>query len=259
MNNEDNTNYGIDVRLLCEFLQGQDRQGPGSVEMTLKALGFIEGLDERSQMVDIACGTGGQTLTLARHTTGRITAIDNYPGFIDQLNREADRLHLRDRVQGMVGTMEKLPFEEESLDLIWCEGAIYIIGFERGIREWRPLLKEGGYLAVSECCWLTEERPKEIHDFWMEGCPEIDTIPVKMAQLQRAGYRLVATFVLPESCWTDNYYQPIAARKEAFRAKHPGDRSVEKLLHFLEFETDMYRRYKAYYGYVFFIVKKCGE
>ena len=149
MNNEDNTNYGIDVRLLCEFLQGQDRQGPGSVEMTLKALGFIEGLDERSRMVDIACGTGGQTLTLARHTTGRITAIDNYPGFIDKLNREADRLHLRDRLQGMVGTMEKLPFEEESLDLIWCEGAIYIIGFERGIREWRSLLKEGGYLAIS--------------------------------------------------------------------------------------------------------------
>ena len=90
----------------------------------------------------------------------------------------------------------------------------------------------------------------------MEGCPEIDTISVKVAQLQRAGYRLVATFVLPESCWTDNYYQPIAARKEAFRAKHPGDRSVEKLLHFLEFETDMYRRYKDYYGYVFFVVQK---
>ena len=256
MNNEDNTNYGIDVRLLCEFLQGQDRQGPGSVEMTLKALGFIEGLDERSRMVDIACGTGGQTLTLARHTTGRITAIDNYPGFIDKLNREADRLHLRDRLQGMVGTMEKLPFEEESLDLIWCEGAIYNIGFERGIREWRPFLKEEGYLAVSESCWFTEERPAEIHDFWMDGYPEISTISVKVEQLQKAGYLPVATFVLPTYCWQENYYQPLAAMRQSFLDAHPGNKSAEELIRFCQLEEDMYRRYKDYYGYVFFVAKK---
>lgn len=256
MNNEDNTNYGLDVNLICEFFQGLDRQGPGSVEMTLKALDFIEGLDERSRIVDLGCGTGGQTLTLARHTTGRITAIDNYPGFIDKLNQEVQAEGLQARVNGLVGTMEEPPFEPESLDLIWCEGAIYNIGFERGIRLWHPLLKEGGYLALTESCWLTEERPKEIHDFWMEGYPEIGTIPVKQEQLKQAGYQLVATFVLPESCWTDNYYQPIAIWKETFRAKHPGNRSVEELLRFLELEIDMYRRYKAYYGYVFFIAQK---
>lgn len=64
--------------------------------------------------------------------------------------------------------MDNLPFREEELDLIWSEGAIYNIGFERGLNEWRKYLKTGGYIAVSEISWFTEQRPAEIHNFWME-------------------------------------------------------------------------------------------
>ena len=65
-------------------------------------------------------------------------------------------LNLQERVKGIVGSMDALPFEEEELDLIWSEGAIYNIGFERGLNEWRKYLKTGGYVAVSESSWFTE-------------------------------------------------------------------------------------------------------
>ena len=97
--------------------------------------------------------------------------------------------------------MDALPFRAGELDLIWSEGAIYNIGFERGLNEWREYLKPGGYLAVSESVWFTDERPTEIHDFWVDAYPEIDTIPNKVAQIHRAGYLPVAAFVLPETCW----------------------------------------------------------
>ena len=45
--------------------------------------------------------------------------------------------------------------------------------------------------------------------FWMQEYQEIDTIPVKVAQLQKVGYLPVASFVLPEKCWTEHYYQPL--------------------------------------------------
>ncbi len=63
---------------------------------------------------------------------------------------------LDDRVKGIVGNMDALPFQEEELDLIWSEGAIYNIGFERGITEWRKFLKPGGYLAVTDASWFTD-------------------------------------------------------------------------------------------------------
>jgi hypothetical protein len=106
------------------------------------------------------------------------------------------------------------------LDLIWSVGAIYNIGFERGIREWRPFLKTGGFIAVPEASWFTEERPSEIHAFWKEAYPEIDTISNKVAQMQKAGYIPTATFVLPENCWTEHFYAPQVAAQETFLKKY---------------------------------------
>ena len=147
-------------------------------------------------------------------------------------------------------------FEKDSLDLIWSEGAIYNIGFERGLKEWRNYLKPGGYLAVSESVWFTDQRPAEIHDFWMSAYTEIDTVPNKVAQIQKAGYIPVATFILPENCWIEHYVAPQAKAEEIFRRKHAGSRIVEELITSNHHEAELYSKYKAYYGYAFFICKK---
>lgn len=167
MDNENITNiHEFDFNFICDFFLNTERQGPGSPEVTLKALSFIDNLTDNSHIADIGCGTGGQTMVLAQHAPGHITGIDFFPGFIDRFNRNAGKLNLQDRVKGVVGSMDNLPFREEELDLIWSEGAIYNIGFERGLNEWRKYLKTGGYIAVSEISWFTEQRPAEIHNFW---------------------------------------------------------------------------------------------
>jgi hypothetical protein len=117
-------------------------------------------------------------------------------------------------------------------------------------------LKPGGYVAVTEASWFTAEQPAEIHDFWMQAYPEIDTIPRKVAQLQEAGYVPVAAFILPEECWTDWFYKPQAAAQELFLKKYPGDKTAEALIANERHEEQLYHRYKAYYGYVFYIGRK---
>ncbi len=96
--------------------------------------------------------------------------------------------------------------------------AIYNIGFERGLNEWREYLKTGGYIAVTESSWFTDERPGEIHDFWIDAYPEIDTIPNQVASIHKAGYLPVASFILPENCWTEHYFTPKIAAKDIFSA-----------------------------------------
>lgn len=125
----------------------------------------------------------------------------------------------------------------------------------RVVRQWY-WLKTSGYIAVTEASWFTDERPAEIHDFWMEAEPSIDTIPAKVAQMQRAGYIPVATFILPENCWTEHYFVPQTKARDILLAKYAGDKSVEDFLAFGCHEEELYHKYKEFYGYVFYIGKK---
>ena len=119
--------------LLIETHIGLKRQGPGSPEMTMRALSFVDNLNEESYIADLGCGTGGQTMVIAQNTIGHIIGVDMIPNFIDIFNQNVKQLHLENRVTGIVGSVEELPFKKEELDLIWSEGVIDGIGFEKAV------------------------------------------------------------------------------------------------------------------------------
>ena len=257
MNNEEiKSVHEFDFTLICEYFSSLKRQGPGSDEATLRALSFTDPLLKGARIADIGCGTGTPALTLASHTDGNITSIDLFPTFIDILNQRAHDANLQSRVKGIVGDMQSLPFENDSLDMIWCKRAIYNIGFKRGMNEWRRFLKSGGYIVASEASWFTESRPADIERYWQDAYPEIDTIANKVAVMQRAGYVPVAVFTLPENCWTDNFYIPQKEAQRLFLQQHAGNNTAEELIASQRHEADMYARYHRYYGYAFYIGKK---
>ncbi|HNV51918.1 MAG TPA: class I SAM-dependent methyltransferase [Tenuifilaceae bacterium] len=256
MSNENKSIHEFDFNLICEYFSSIERQGPGSPEVTIKALSFIDNLTENSRIADIGCGTGGQTMTLAQNSQGNIIGVDLFQNFVDIFNTNATKLDLQGRVKAIVGSMDNLPFRDEEFDLIWSEGAIYNIGFERGLNDWNRFLKKGGYIAVSEASWLTQERPAEIEKFWVDAYPEIDTIPNKVAIMQKAGYVPVATFILPENCWVEHFYVPQTKAQELFLKKYAGNKTAEDLVANERHEAQLYAKYKEFYGYVFYIGKK---
>ena len=110
--------HEFDFKLICKYFSTLERQGPGSPEATIKALSFIDNLTKESRIADVGCGTGGQTRVIASHTSGHITGIDLFPAFIDLFNINAKKLNLQDRIKGIVGSMDNLPFQHQALDLI---------------------------------------------------------------------------------------------------------------------------------------------
>ncbi|NOU59525.1 class I SAM-dependent methyltransferase [Marinifilum caeruleilacunae] len=248
--------HEFDLSLLAEYFSNLERQGPGSPEITLKALSFVENLNKDSKIADIGCGSGGQTMVLSQHVEGQVTGVDLFPIFIDLFNKNAAKLKLDHRVKGLVGSMDNLSFRDEELDVIWSEGAIYNIGFERGLKEWKRFLKKGGYIAVSEATWFTDERPAEIEEFWQDAYPGIDTIANKLGQMQKAGYVPVACFILPENCWIEHFYAPQVELDKRFLKENKGNKAVEEFIANQRHEAQLYHKYKEYYGYVFFIGKK---
>ena len=72
MSKEIKSIHEFDLNLIVEYYAGVERQGPGSPEVTLRALSFIENLTSDSHIADIGCGTGGQTMVMAQHAPGQL-------------------------------------------------------------------------------------------------------------------------------------------------------------------------------------------
>ncbi len=238
-----------------EVHSGLPREGPGDPACTRRAFASIRGLPERPRILDLGCGSGAQTLELARLCLGTIVAVDNHEPFLGQLRERAARLGLEDRIEARLGDMGSLPFEPGSFDLLWAEGSIFVAGFAAGLSAWRPLLCEAGHIAVTEACWLKPEVPREVREFWDEAYPAIRGIPETQEMVRAAGYDLVDSFVLPDSAWW-NYYGPIERKLPGLESRHAGDPRALEVLAAERREIDLFRRHCDCYGYVFFIARR---
>lgn len=246
-----------ELELLIDFHKDAGRQGPGSASETLKALSFIQKKDTALlKIADIGCGTGAQTMVLAENTSADIIAVDLFPAFLEKLEARSKKLGLDDRIKTLEADMKNLPFQEEEFDVIWSEGAIYSMGFKKGIQNWKQYLKKGGYLAVSEITWTTDSRPQELEDHWNNEYPEIDTASNKIKQLEKNGYSPVGYFSLPENCWLNNYYDPMEKHFSAFLEYQNHSEMAKNLVASEKEEIKMYKKYKAYISYGFYIARK---
>jgi cyclopropane fatty-acyl-phospholipid synthase-like methyltransferase len=246
-----------ELELIIDLHKNSDRQGPGSEKETLRALDLLNlPTGQNLKVADIGCGSGGQTISLAKNLNGQITAVDLFPEFLNELNEKSQKLGLTDKIVTLEKSMDDLPFNKGEFDLIWSEGAIYNVGFENGVKKWKAYLKVGGYLAVSEITWITRSRPKEIEEFWKSEYPEVDTASNKIKQLEDNGYTLVGYFYLSQDSWIESYYKPMQARFETFLQRKDNSELARKVVEEYKSEINLYLKYKDYYSYGFYIAKK---
>lgn len=243
--------------LLVDLHKYNQRQGPGSPQLTKKAL-ELTGLtgQPKLEIADIGCGTGGQTLNLASLLDGKITAVDLFPDFLKILSMRAVKSGFEKRITTIEASMDNLPFGDNVFDLIWSEGAIYIMGFENGIRHWKRHLKSGGILAVSDITWITDSRPQELERFWKRECPEISTVSAKLEVLKKQGYEILSHFILPKDCWIDHYYLPLQDSYQSFLERQGHSQEAKDIIASDKTEFEMYMKYKHYYSYAFYIARK---
>lgn len=243
------------IEIFYDIHQGLPRKSPGDAESTKKAFLKMVNLPPQPIILDIGCGSGSQTLILARLTKGRIVAVDNHQPFLNEFEEKVRHEGLSDRIQVIKADMLALEFQKAAFDVIWAEGSIYIIGFERGLKAWKPLVKKGGWLAVSEVTWLKLTPPREIKEFWNELYPSMQDVESNLKIIRDCGYTIIDYFALPESAWWSEYYNPLEKRLKVFRNRYASDAEILAIIEIAQAEIDLYRKYSDYYGYVFYIVQ----
>ena len=242
--------------LMADMYSPLPRQGPGSPETTRRAFELLGQLPEQPKVLDVGCGTGAQTMELAKLTPGHIIGLDVFDWALDGLARKVEAAGLIGRVHTIQQSMDAMEFPEETFDLIWSEGALYIMGFENALKACRKLLKPGGYLAASEASWFRDDAPEELRDFWMAGYPDIKAVDDNLQLIADCGYEVLGHFHLPDSTWWDDYYTPMLKLLPGLRAKYADSTDALATLDENETEMEMHRKYSAFYGYEFFVCRR---
>ncbi|HSK10272.1 MAG TPA: class I SAM-dependent methyltransferase [Vicinamibacterales bacterium] len=236
--------------------EGLPRQGPGSDDLTREALRRLGPLPGSPRVLDLGCGTGRQTLVLARDLATRVVAVDNHVPFLHELDARAAAASLSHLVETRAGDMRSLDVPEGSVDLIWSEGAIYLLGFENGLRTWRPWLAAGGKLAVSECSWLTDDPADDLRAFWDAAYPTMGTVAANCAAAGDAGFEVLDTVPLPRSAWWDDYYTPLLARVGELEPEAQHNAVLAEAIAETRSEVALFERFGDAYGYVFYLCRK---
>ncbi len=246
-----------ELKLLVDLHKATDRQGPGGTAEAELAL-HLSGLKNKDNLkiADIGCGTGASPLFLAQQLNAHITAVDLFEPFLDILRHKSKKARLQDKIHPLCCSMDDLPFEKESLDAIWSEGAMYNMGYKNAVQYWQDFIKPKGILAVSEITWITKERPHQLETYWKQEYPEIDTASNKIAILEDNGFKLMGYFPLPISCWMDNYYIPLEAHFDPFLTEYNNDKQAQQIVQATKDEISLYKSYKDYYSYGFYVAQK---
>ena len=147
--------------------------------------------------------------------------------------------------------MAAVPLPRHSVDVVWSEGAGYLIGFDQAIRSWSTLLRPGGGLAVTECCWLTAHPSPSTARFWADNYPQMRTVPQTLALIEACGLRALQHWTLPDRDWWDEYYGELRRRIDRLNPAQRTDPGVQALIR----ELDLRVAYPDEYGYVAFVLR----
>lgn len=201
---------------------------------TKKAFQMLPKMD-KPKILDIGCGSGIPTIELARLSNGEIIGIDIDQSLLNELDKKIEEMGFSKRITTINCSLFDINFPDESFDIIWAEGSIAIIGFEKGLKEWKRLLKSKGFLVL--------------HD-------DNKSISNKLKLISRSGYKLINHFLLPENTWWLEYYSLLETRINELCIKYKNELDVNKIFKKYQNEIDMVKKNPKEFGSIFYIMQK---
>ncbi len=157
------------------------------LKFTRKTFNLLPKIDN-PKIIDIGCGTGIVSLELVKLTNCEIIALDIDNKSLKIFNKRIRKRNLNDRITTKNCSLLKSGLKKGDYDIIWAEGVIHIIGFNKGFKVCYNLLKPGGFFILTET---------------------IMNMKKNMSLIDKFGFELYGKINWEKVCWWTDYYEPL--------------------------------------------------
>lgn len=100
-------------------------------------------------ILDVGCRDGAHLIELVRSTGASGIGLDPVPRLLDRGRQAVDGAGLTDRIDFVNGIIERLPFPDESFDLVWCRDVLELVeSIDEGCAEIARVLRPSGDVIV---------------------------------------------------------------------------------------------------------------
>jgi ubiquinone/menaquinone biosynthesis C-methylase UbiE len=120
---------------------------PGGHSLTKKMV-KREHITKDTTILDAGCGVGLTSAYVAKRFGAHVTAIDLLPEMVEKARERVTSQGLPVTVKQ--ASLENLPFEDESFDLILAESVLTFTNVEKSLSELHRVLKKDGVLLAIE-------------------------------------------------------------------------------------------------------------
>ncbi len=142
---------------------GKKRLRPGGIAATNWLIEKAN-LNEDTKVLEVACNMGTTLIEIAKKYKCNITGIDKDENFLNQAKENIKNANLESKVKLLLGDATKLPFEDETFDVVINEAMLTMLSLkdkEKAVKEYFRVLKKGGKLLTHDIT-IPKEDPEMI-------------------------------------------------------------------------------------------------
>lgn len=139
---------------------------PGGIPLTKNMLAG-EDINENSVILDAGCGTGQTTAYLYQQYKSKVMGLELNSIMLEKARNRFERLQLP--IQLFQGSIEKIPFADNSFDFILSESVLAFVNKPKALKEFYRVLKPKGRLIANEMTInkrLSQQEEIEIKKFY---------------------------------------------------------------------------------------------
>jgi len=148
---------------------------------------------------DLVLDAGGRdavhAIEIVRRLDCRAITIDPVPLHVDRARERVAAAGLEGRIDVLHAATESLPFEDASIDFVWCRDVLNHVQLDPSLREFARVLRSGGSVLVYQTFAETACEPEEARRLFAASASVAENMsaPFFETRARKAGFEVVST------------------------------------------------------------------